>query len=238
MLLREKSNVPYDCKGVGTPLSMRGGMFRMKRSDWSAARAHLERDPVLRDIMAAVGPCTLRPRRDHFVLLCKSIYSQQISATVAAVLFGRFRERFPLKRPTPLRVLRLLKNTPDAELQGCGLSRQKKAYLIDLATHFVNNSIPNHRLSRMGDDEVVEALTAVKGIGRWTAEMFLIFVLNRPDILPVDDLGLQSAVKSAYRMPHRPQAKELKTLAEPWRPYRTIATWYLWRASDATEGGW
>jgi DNA-3-methyladenine glycosylase II len=213
-------------------------MFRMSRSDWSAARAHLERDPILRDIMAAVGPCTLRPCRDHFVLLCKSIYSQQISSTVAAVLFGRFRERFPRKRPTPQRVHKLLSHATESEIRGCGLSRQKRAYLIDLSKHFMNNSIPNHRLSRMSDDEVVEALTAVKGIGRWTAEMFLIFVLNRPDVLPVDDLGLQSAVKSAYRLPDRPKAAELKQLAELWRPYRTIATWYLWRAADATDGGW
>jgi DNA-3-methyladenine glycosylase II len=90
----------------------------------------------------------------------------------------------------------------------------------------------------MSDEEVIESLTAVNGIGRWTAEMFLIFVLNREDVLPVDDLGLQKAVQSAYRLPHLPKSAELTKIAEPWRPYRSIATWYLWRAADAGDGGW
>ena len=210
----------------------------MSKQDWQAARKHLESDPVLRDLIAAVGPCTLKPRRDHFVLLCKSIYSQQISAAVATVLFGRFREKFPRKRPTPVRVLKLLTKGSQAELQGCGLSRQKREYLIDLSRHFISNAIPNHRLSRLSDEEVIEALTAVKGIGRWTAEMFLIFVLNRPDVWPVDDLGLQTAVKNVFCLKDRPKAKELAKLGEPWRPYRTVASWYLWRASDAEDGGW
>jgi DNA-3-methyladenine glycosylase II len=210
----------------------------MKHDDWTRARRHLQRDPVLRDVIAAVGPCALRPRRDHFVLLCKSIYSQQISAAVAAVLFARFRERFPRKRPTPRLVLDLLGNGPEAQLKGCGLSRQKKEYLIDLSKHFLSGAIPNHRLSQLGDQEVIDALTAVKGIGRWTAEMFLIFVLNRPDVLPVDDLGLQRAIKSAYRLERRPKAEEITRLGELWRPYRTVAAWYLWRAADAGDGGW
>jgi DNA-3-methyladenine glycosylase II len=210
----------------------------MKHDDWTRARRHLQRDPVLRDVIAAVGPCALTPRRDHFVLLCKSIYSQQISAAVASVLFGRFRECFPRKRPTPRLVLDLLGNGPEAQLKGCGLSRQKKEYLIDLAKHFLSGAIPNHRLSQLGDQEVIDALTAVKGIGRWTAEMFLIFVLNRPDVLPVDDLGLQRAIKSAYRLKHWPKANQIAKLGEFWRPYRTIAAWYLWRAADAGDGGW
>src|SRR5580658_2258891 len=96
--------------------------------DWSTARRHLQRDPILREIISAIGPCTLRPRRDHFVLLCKSIYSQQISSAVAAVLFVRFRDNFPQKRPTPQRVFDLLTTGTEAQLKGCGLSRQKKAY--------------------------------------------------------------------------------------------------------------
>jgi DNA-3-methyladenine glycosylase II len=206
--------------------------------DWAPARRHLQRDPILREIISAIGPCTLRPRRDHFVLLCKSIYSQQISSVVAAVLFGRFRENFTQKRPTPQRVFDLLTTGTDAQLKGCGLSRQKKTYLIDLSQHFLSGAIPNHRLSRLGDEEIIEKLTAVKGIGRWTAEMFLMFVLNRPDVLPVDDLGLQRAAKSAYGLKHFPKAKEFTKLAEPWRPYRTIASWYLWHAADAGDGGW
>jgi len=210
----------------------------MKPIDWSSARRHLEKDPIMRRIMDAVGPCTLKPRRDHFVLLCKSIYSQQISTTVAAVLFGRFREKFPRKRPTPARVLKLLTEGSEADLKGCGLSRQKKKYLIDLAQHFLSGKIPNHRLSSLTDDEEIESLTAVHGIGRWTAEMFLMMVLNRPDVLPVDDLGLQRAIKQAYSLKQWPKKTKMLKLGQVWRPYRTIASWYLWRASDAAEGGW
>ncbi|MGD0463035.1 MAG: DNA-3-methyladenine glycosylase [Tepidisphaeraceae bacterium] len=210
-----------------------------KASEWSTARRRLaQADPIMRKIASAVGPCTLTPHRDHFTLLCKSIYSQQISSVVAAVLFGRFTEKFPGKRPTPHHALKLLNHSDPSQLQGLGLSRQKRQYLIDLSEHFLSGKIPSRRLSRMSDEEVIESLTAVKGIGRWTAEMFLIFVLNRPDVLPVDDLGLQKAVKSAYGLPHLPKKAELTKLAEAWRPYRSIATWYLWRAADATDGGW
>jgi len=204
-------------------------------STWQTARRHLEADPVLRDIMAAVGPCKLKPRRDHFVVLCKSIYSQQISTTVAAVLFGRFRERFANKRPTPAGVVKLLTTGSEAELKPCGLSRQKKIYLLDLAQHFLDGRIPTRRLSRMSDEEIIESLTAVKGIGRWTAEMFLMFVMNRPDVLPVDDLGLQTAVMQAYKLSARPKKAELTALGEKWRPYRSVATWYLWKAIEESD---
>src|SRR5262249_14120866 len=116
----------------------------MKKVDWTSARRHLEKDPVMRRIMDAIGPCTLEPHRDHFVLLCKSIYSQQISTTVATVLFGRFRENFPRKHPTPELVHKLLTTGTEEQLKGCGLSRQKKKYLIDLAEHFISGAIPNH----------------------------------------------------------------------------------------------
>ncbi|HEY1922781.1 MAG TPA: hypothetical protein VGG44_08435, partial [Tepidisphaeraceae bacterium] len=153
-----------------------------KTNKWSVARKHIAKaDPIMGKIATAVGPCTLKPNRDHFSMLCKSIYSQQISTVVAGVLFGRFKERFPRKRPTPEHALKLLNHADPNHLQGCGLSRQKRKYLIDLSEHFVNGKIPSRRLSRMSDEEVIEALTAVNGIGRWTAEMFLMFVLNRED---------------------------------------------------------
>ncbi len=210
----------------------------MKRTNWSAATRHLRNDPVMRRMMAAVGPCRIRPRRDHFVLLCRAIYSQQISSKVAQVLFARFCGKFPRRRPTPQRVVELLTNGHAEDLKSCGLSRQKKAYLIDLAQHFLDGRIPNRRLSRMSDEQIIEALTAVKGIGQWTAEMFLMFVLNRPDVLPVDDLGLQTAVKRAYGMAHRPKAAELREFGEKWKPWRTVASWYLWRAAEAEDGSW
>jgi DNA-3-methyladenine glycosylase II len=182
----------------------------------------------MRKIIAKVGPCTLAPRRDYFIVLCKSIFTQQISTKIAAILFGRFCELFPRKKPTPARVIDVLRH--DHHAKHCGLSRQKRAYLLDLAKHFDSGEIPTRRLARMSDEEVIESLTRVKGVGRWTAEMFLIFVLNRPDVWPVDDLGLREAARAAFNLPARPTAKELTALGERFRPYRTLATWYLWRS--------
>jgi len=199
------------------------------KPDWSKAAKHLSRtDPVLAKVIRRVGPCTLAPRRDYFVLLCKAIYNQQLSIKVAAVLFGRFRDQFPGRRPTPAAVLKLLDGGEEA-IKRCGLSRQKAVYLRDLAEHFVDGRVPTRKLSRMPDEAVIEALTAVNGVGRWTAEMFLMFVLNRPDVLPVDDLGLREGVRELFGLEARPTASEVTDLAEPWRPYRTIATWYVWR---------
>jgi DNA-3-methyladenine glycosylase II len=206
--------------------------------DWSAARRHLRAaDPVLGAVIDRVGPCALRPRRDYFVVLCKAVFTQQISTAVAAVLFGRFRELFPRGRPTPERVLELFERADPATLKRCGLSRQKATYIRDLAARFVGGQIPTRRLGRMADGDVIDALVRVKGIGRWTAEMFLIFTLNRPDVLPVDDLGLREGVREIFRLPARPTAAELTDLAEPWRPWRTVATWYVWRRLGARGAG-
>src|SRR5688500_5558332 len=177
-----------------------------------------------------VGPCTLAPRRDYYVVLCKAIFTQQISTAVAAVLFARFREQFPSRRPTPRLILEAMDGDAEA-FRGCGLSRQKRAYVRDLAEHFRSNQIPTRKLAGMSDDDVIDALVKVKGIGRWTAEMFLIFVLNRPDVLPVDDLGLRQGAQRIFGLKKTPDAKTLTKLAEPWRPRRSIATWYIWRGS-------
>jgi DNA-3-methyladenine glycosylase II len=198
--------------------------------DWSHALRHLRKhDPVMGNLVARVGPCTLHPRRDYFVVLCKSIFTQQISTKVATTLFGRFRDQFPMRRPTPQRVATFLSNGNDDLIRTCGLSRQKRAYVLDLAQRFCSGDIPTRRFARMSDDEIIETLTQVNGVGRWTAEMFLIFVLNRPDVLPVDDLGVRDGAKLVYGLKERPIAKDLLALGERWRPYRTIATWYLWR---------
>ncbi|MEO6435393.1 MAG: DNA-3-methyladenine glycosylase 2 family protein [Tepidisphaeraceae bacterium] len=204
------------------------------RRDWSAAVNHLcEASPALRKVIAHVGPCTLAPRKDYFVVLCKAIFTQQISTTVATVLFGRFRDLFPNRRPTPALVLKAINGDADGEaLRRCGLSRQKRAYVKDLAEHFVTNQIPTRRLASMSDEEVIEALVKVKGIGRWTAEMFLIFTLNRPDVWPIDDLGLRKGAQLLFGQRNVPEGKRLIKLAEPLRPYRSIATWYLWRGSS------
>lgn len=202
--------------------------------DWGIAIQHLRKhDPKLRHAIDRVGACTLAPRRDYFVVLCKAIFTQQISTKVAATLFSRFRDQFPRRRPTPSAVLRTFAtgSRGNDAAKACGLSRQKVAYLIDLAKHFDQGQIPTRRLSRMDDETIIDALVRVRGIGRWTAEMFLIFVLNRTDVLPVDDLGLREGIRRIYSLANRPTAKEMIALAEPWRPYRSIATWYLWRAT-------
>jgi DNA-3-methyladenine glycosylase II len=202
------------------------------KPNWTPALRHLRRvDPVLARMIRKVGPCRLVPRRDYYNLLVIAIFNQQISTRIAKLLYSRFCGKFPRSHPTPARVLQFLQG--DGELvKGCGLSRQKTAYLIDLSQKFVERKIPTHRFSRMSDEQVIESLTQVKGIGRWSAEMFLMFVLNRPDVLPVDDLGLREAVKRAYRLDDRPRAKELTELAQKWRPWRTVATWYLWRGLE------
>ncbi len=201
--------------------------------DWSAAIKHLSKvDPTMKAIIKKVGACTIAPRKDYFIVLCTSIFNQQISMAAASSLFKKFRAHFPRKTPTPKLTLKFLKG--DEELiRSCGISRQKRAYLIDLSQHFLENKIPIRKLHSMSDAEITESLTAVHGIGRWTAEMFLMFVLNRPDVFPIDDIGLQAAVHRAYGLPERPKPKILLPLGEPWRPWRTVATWYLWRGSEA-----
>lgn len=204
--------------------------------DWSTAVAHLrKRDRKLRAVIDRVGPCTLAPRSDPFVALCQSIYSQQISTAIATILFQRFRKLFTRGRITPAAVIALFDASPAESLKRCGLSRQKHAYIRDLAGHFVDKRIPVRKLPAMSDEEVIEALTEVKGVGRWTAEMFLMFVLNRPDVLPIDDLGLQVGVQEIYGLAARPKPKEVTPIAECWKPYRTIATWYIWRRGITSD---
>ena len=199
-----------------------------QRQPWDVAIAHLRRDRVLRKVIDRVGPCKLAPRRDYFVALCKSIYAQQVSTTVARILFDRFQSHFPRRRPTPKLVQALLTGHEDS-FRACGLSRQKRKYLIDLSQHFIDGRIATRKLASFDDEQVIDALVNVQGIGRWTAEMFLIFVLNRPDVLPVDDLGVREGLKRFYKLRERPNAKQMQALAEPWRPWRSVGTWYLWR---------
>lgn len=197
--------------------------------NWKKAARHLAKvDPTLGAVIKRVGRCTLAPRRDYFVLLCKSIFNQQISTKVAAVLFARFRQQFPRLRPTPPAVVKFLTEDPES-IRKVGLSKQKAVYLRDLAEHFIDGRIPTRKLCRMDDQAVIDALVGVKGIGRWTAEMFLMFVLNRPDVLPVDDLGLREGVREIFDLPERPTPSEVTERGETWRPYRTVATWYIWR---------
>ncbi|HAK37218.1 MAG: DNA-3-methyladenine glycosylase 2 family protein [Nitrospinaceae bacterium] len=187
-----------------------------------------QNDPVMAQVIRRFGPLKLKRNRNYFVVLCKAIVAQQISVAAADTITGRFQALFDGSAPTPERVLKL----SDAVLRGVGLSRQKVAYLKDLSCHFHEKAIRPHRLHYMDNEEVIRQLTAVHGIGRWTAEMFLIFSLNRPDVLPVGDLGLQLGLKKLYRMRKLPTVKRMRTFGKKWHPLETVATWYAWRTQD------
>ncbi len=196
-------------------------------SVYPKARRHLaRRDPVLKRLIAAVGPCTLRHDPDHFPLLARSIISQQISGKAAASISARLLQAVGRSGLTPRGVLKL----SDAELRGAGLSAAKAAALRDLAAKVRDGTVPLAELHALEDEEVIARLIPVRGIGRWTAQMFLIFSLGRLDVLPTADFGLRSGVRREYGLPDLPDARSLEALAEPWRPYRSVATWYFWRS--------
>jgi len=188
-----------------------------------------ERDAVLRDVIDRVGPFEPSHEADLWWSLVDAIISQQLSVKAAATIAGRVEALGGGARPTPEALLAL----PDETLRACGLSRAKTVYVKDLAAKWLDNTLEPSRLPALSDDEVIEHLVRVKGIGRWTAEMFLIFTLRRPDVLPVDDLGLRVAVQRAYGLADRPGRAELERIGEPWRPYRSAATLYLWRSLKA-----
>ena len=195
------------------------------------AVSHLRRaDPVLDDIIATVGPCRLRQDAGGgpFAALVEAILYQQLTGKAAATIHGRLRTAVGRKHPRPTDIVALT----DVQLREAGLSRQKIGYLRDL-THHAANGLPIGRLRRLTDDAVIEALTRVKGIGRWTAEMFLMFRLGRLDVLPVDDYGVRKAMQRAYRKRALPKPDWMQRTASPWRPYRSVASWYLWRSLDA-----
>jgi 3-methyladenine DNA glycosylase/8-oxoguanine DNA glycosylase len=196
-----------------------------------ARRVLMRRDPVLRAIISKYGACGIKTGReaDIFCGLVESIVSQQLSTKAAATIYGRLRALMPEGGPpTPAGILPL----SDEALRGVGLSRQKVSYVRDLSRRVMDGSLKTDAFAAMTDDEVVAQLTQIKGIGRWTADMILIFRLARPDILPVGDLGIVKAVQKAYRLRKTPDAKRLVALGERWRPYRSIASWYLWRSLE------
>jgi DNA-3-methyladenine glycosylase II len=198
---------------------------------------HLSKaDPVLAQIIAEVGALGIQPRRERFQALARNIIFQQLAGAAANAIYGRFVGLFPgVEFPSPEQVLA----KTDAELRSVGLSEKKALYIKDLAAHVRDGKLNFHRFHRMTDEEIVAHLTQVKGIGKWTAEIFLMFNLGRPDVMPADDLGVQNAVKRHYRMRQRPNRKRLLKHAERWRPYRTAAAWYLWRSLEIVlpDGG-
>jgi len=191
-----------------------------------AALEHLSRvDPIMAGAIALVGPCLLEPNPDVFEALVDAIISQQISVKAADAIMARLRAATPGGLITPGALIQL---DHDA-LRAAGLSTPKARYVSDLTGRVASGQLPLSHLPELDDEAIIEQLTAVKGIGRWTAEMILIFALGRLDVLPVDDLGFAEGVREAYALEARPTRKELLARGETWRPYRTIATWYMWR---------
>jgi DNA-3-methyladenine glycosylase II len=203
--------------------------------DYTKARRLLaRRDPVLRDLMRAHGPCGLAARQhsNPFKALARAIVGQQLSAKAAATIFSRFEALYDAF-PTPAQVLA----TPDERLRAVGFSSQKLGYVRDLCRRIEEGQLPLDVLERMEDEAIIEALTQVKGVGRWTAEMFLIFRLQRPDVLPLGDLGIVKAVQRAYKLRKAPSPDRLTRIGEAWKPYRSVACWYLWASlnNDPTK---
>ena len=195
-----------------------------------ARRLLLRRDPVLAALIRKHGPCGLAAaqRADHFSALVRAIVGQQLSTKAATTIHRRLIELMANGTATPEGIAAL----SDGQLRAVGLSRQKTAYLRDLSTRVATGDVRLDALGRMTDDEVIAELTKIKGVGRWTAEMFLMFRLHRPDVLPVGDLGIVNAVKNVYRLRKTPTPDRLMKIGEPWRPYRSVACWYLWRSLD------
>jgi DNA-3-methyladenine glycosylase II len=193
-------------------------------------------DRVMRSMYGRVGPADFRrgrPRREHFAELARAILYQQLAGRAAAAIHGRFAALFDGEAPTPDAVLAL----PVDQLRGAGLSGAKTASIRDLAEKVLDGSVQLDRINRLPDDEIVRELTLVRGIGPWTAEMFLIFQLGRLDVWPVGDFGIRKGYALLYGLSEPPSAKELEPLGEPFRPYRSVAAWYCWRAAETVTPG-
>ncbi len=187
-------------------------------------------DPTLAKIIAAVGPCRFKPRAEgtHFDAIVRSIVYQQITGKAASTILGRLHAHFGGRAPTAKELL----ETSEEELRGAGLSRQKQRYMRDLAERTAAGLVEFERFDDLPDEQIVAELTAIKGIGPWTAQIFLMFRLGRADVLPVADLGIQKAIQRAWRMRKLPKPAQVAKLGARWAPHRTVASWYLWRSLD------
>ena len=202
------------------------------------AEAHLaDADPRFADIIARIGPCTLEmpARADPFPALLRSIVYQQLSGKAAATIHGRLMTLFPRKTPRPDRLLELA----DEDMRRAGMSRGKVAAARDLAAKVLDGTVPKAKvLATLADDEVKTRLTQVRGIGPWTAEMYLMFWLGRPDVLPLGDLGIQKGYMIGWNKRRLPSPQVLEKAGRKWAPYRTAASWYLWKLVDGDGATW
>jgi 3-methyladenine DNA glycosylase/8-oxoguanine DNA glycosylase len=204
-------------------------------ANYSASVRYLKRiDPVLAGVIEAVGPCRIRVNAEgsHFQALTRSIVFQQLSGKAAATILSRVTALFRDGVATPEAV----QATTDEQLRAAGLSRQKISYMRDLSSKVAGGELPLDAVDTMDDDDLIDHLVQVKGIGRWTAQMFLMFRLGRRDVLPELDLGIQNAIRRAYRMRKRPTPKQVKRVGAKWAPHSTVACWYLWRSLDNGDG--
>jgi DNA-3-methyladenine glycosylase II len=207
--------------------------------DHRPALAHLRRsDPVMAAIIERVGPCRLGhptdrggPAPDHYGALVRSIVGQQLSVSAARSILARMHARYGGRTPTPSQILA---DDPEELRAAAGLSRPKVMFLRDLAERVDSGSLVLEELDRLSDRQVADQLVQVKGIGQWTVDMFLLFHLGRPDVLPVGDLGLRRAAMVEYGLRKLPQPRRLTQLARPWRPWRSVATWYMWASLRVT----
>jgi len=193
-----------------------------------ARRSLRRRDPALGAVIRRVGACGLEASGDPYRALVRSVVYQQLAGSAAGAILGRVKARFGGRIPRPERLLA----ATDAELRSDGLSRQKIAAIRAVASAFADKSLCNRRLHRMPDQEVVDAVTQLRGIGEWTAHMLLMFSLGRPDVLPVGDYGVRKGAQILYQLDELPKPAELASLAECWRPYRSVGAWYLWAVVD------
>lgn len=183
-------------------------------------------DSNLEKIIRIVGKYSIKIRNDPFQSLVESIIYQQLASRAANAIYNRFINYYGNKQVTPIGIL----NSPNENLKKVGLSNRKVDYLKDLASHVYDGRINLEELSKMNDEEIINKLINVKGIGRWTSEMFLIFSLGRQDVLPITDLGVRKAMQKVYSLSELPKPNTMMEIAKPWRPYRSIATWYLWKS--------
>lgn len=191
----------------------------------SKAITFLKQDPKLVKIIERVGSYQIKKRNNHFATLVESIISQQLASSAAEAIFHRFKKLYP-SFPKPIHILK----TKDSKLRSVGLSKMKVEYLKDLARKIEDGQLEIKSLSKMTDDKIIEELTQVKGIGIWTAQMFLIFSCGRFDVLPTGDLGLRKGVQMAFSLPELPTPKQVEEIGIRWKPYRSVATWYLWKS--------
>lgn len=197
--------------------------------DIEAAVAHLRaRDSVLATLIDRVGPYPLRPERNPFEVMLRTIVSQQLSTKAADSIYGRLAQAMGPGRAQPEQVLALSEPT----LRACGLSRAKSVYVRNVAEAFSDGRHARRSFITMDDAAVIERLTAIKGVGEWSAHMFLIFALHRPDVFPIGDLGLRKAMAQNYRLRSNTPPRRLHKIAEEWRPYRSVGTLYMWRSYD------